>query len=188
MLPKLNLIAAACENMGIGHNNNLPWRLKTEMDYFTRMTSKTKHQDKKNVVIMGRKTWDSIPKKFKPLNNRINFILSRSDLVLSEYKDVYSFKSLADAINKLNEHNFKNLYENIWVIGGSHIYDECMKSEYFYRLYLTRIHKAFECDTFFPALPEGLKEVSDEDVPKEVQNEKGIDFTYHVYENVNFKD
>ncbi|VEN57690.1 unnamed protein product, partial [Callosobruchus maculatus] len=59
---------------------------------------------------------------------------------------------------------------------------------HFSRLYLTRIHKAFECDTFFPALPEGLKEVSDEDVPKEVQNEKGIDFTYHVYENVNFKN
>nr|CAI5860037.1 unnamed protein product [Callosobruchus analis] len=103
------------------------------MDYFTRMTSKTKHQDKKNVVIMGRKTWDSIPKKFKPLNNRINFVLSRSDLILSEYKDVYSFKSLADAINKLNDHNFKNMYENVWVIGGSHIYEECLRSEYFYR-------------------------------------------------------
>ncbi|CAH2007795.1 unnamed protein product [Acanthoscelides obtectus] len=103
------------------------------MDYFSRMTSKTTSLGKKNVVIMGRRTWDSIPKKFKPLNNRINFILSRSELMLSEYKDVYCFKSLKEAIDKLKENDFKNIYENVWVIGGSLIYDECMKSEYFYR-------------------------------------------------------
>lgn len=71
---------------------------------------------------MGRKTWDSIPSKFKPLPNRINFVLSRSDLDLNQYKDTYAFKSFDEMIDKLNNEKFQEAYEKIWVIGGSHIY------------------------------------------------------------------
>lgn len=77
---KLYLIAAACEDLGIGMNGNLPWKLKTEMAYFSRMTSKTNNENKRNVVLMGRKTWDSIPPKYKPLSNRINMVLTRQSL------------------------------------------------------------------------------------------------------------
>ncbi len=72
----MKLIAAASENMGIGKNNALPWRLKAEMKYFTRMTIDTKDPSKKNAVIMGRKTYESIPAKHRPLNDRINIILT----------------------------------------------------------------------------------------------------------------
>lgn len=142
MMPKLNLIAAACENMGIGKNNNLPWRLKqvplhfnhvivstdqhlifrTEMEYFSRMTTQTEDPNKKNIVIMGRKTWDSIPAKYKPLPNRINFVLSRSNIDLGQHKDVYLFNSLQNAVERLAADDFKNRYESVWVIGGSSIY------------------------------------------------------------------
>lgn len=50
------------------------------MAFFTRMTSKTSNERKKNVVLMGRKTWDSIPPKYKPLQNRINMVLTRQSL------------------------------------------------------------------------------------------------------------
>ncbi|CAH1117261.1 unnamed protein product [Phaedon cochleariae] len=188
MIVKLNLIAAACENMGIGKNNNLPWRLKTEMEFFTRMTTKTEDINKKNVVIMGRRTWDCIPKKFKPLNNRINIVLSRSDLDLTNFTDVYGFKSLEECIERLEEEEFQKLYENVWVIGGSHIYKESMESDNFYRLYLTKILKDFDCDTFFPKLPDNLKQVSDPEVPDGIQNEKGIEFVYNVYQNPTFQN
>ncbi|RWS18311.1 dihydrofolate reductase-like protein, partial [Leptotrombidium deliense] len=56
------LIAAQCENRGIGISGRLPWRLKNEMAYFTDVTSKTEDDKKRNAVVMGRKTWDSIPK------------------------------------------------------------------------------------------------------------------------------
>lgn len=92
------------------------------MDYFTRMTTKTENIKKKNVVIMGRKTWDSIPKKYKPLDNRINFVLSRSNLNLSGYENVYSFTSFDECIDKLYDRLFQELYENVWVVGGSGIY------------------------------------------------------------------
>ena len=75
---KFNLIVAACgKSLGIGLNGELPWKLKSEMKYFAETTSKTKDIDKINAVIMGRKTWESIPLKFRPLKNRFNVILSR---------------------------------------------------------------------------------------------------------------
>lgn len=93
------------------------------MAYFTEMTSKTLSDERKNVVIMGRKTWDAIPPNFKPLKNRFNFVLSRSDLDLSNYKDSYSFKNFDEMFDKLSEdEKFKDRFEKIWVIGGSHIY------------------------------------------------------------------
>ncbi|CAG9830421.1 unnamed protein product [Diabrotica balteata] len=187
MVIKLNLIAAASENMGIGKNNNLPWRLQKEMEYFTRMTSTTNDPNKKNVVIMGRKTWDSIPKKYKPLNNRINMVLSRSELDLSRYTDVFSFTSLSSCLKRLEEDDFKTKYESVWVIGGSSVYQETMKSENFYRLYLTRILKDFECDTFFPELPKDLEKVTDPAVPEEKQSENNIDYTFNVYQNTIFQ-
>ncbi|KAF2905359.1 hypothetical protein ILUMI_00808 [Ignelater luminosus] len=185
---KFNLIAAACENMGIGKNNDLPWRLKSEMAYFTKMTSTTTDSRKKNVVIMGRKTWDSIPPKFKPLSDRINFVLSKSQLDLNQYKDVYGFTSWKEIQDRLNDNKFKDVYEIVWVVGGSRIYKEAMESKYFYRLYLTEIKKEFDCDTFFPKLGANLKQISDPDVPEEVQKEKGIEFQYKVYENNEYKE
>ena len=75
---KINLIVAACgKSLGIGLNGELPWRLTSEMKYFAETTTKTKDPSKINAVIMGRKTWESIPMKFRPLKNRYNIILSR---------------------------------------------------------------------------------------------------------------
>lgn len=93
------------------------------MAYFSQMTTQREDENKKNVVLMGRKTWDAIPSKHKPLKDRFNFIMSRAGVNLEGYKDCYSFKSLEDVINKLEDEKFKSQYENVWVIGGSHIYE-----------------------------------------------------------------
>lgn len=91
------------------------------MSFFQRMTTNTKDPTKKNVVIMGRKTWDSIPKQHKPLAGRINFILSRNDVNVA-FNDVYGFKSLNEAVEALENGKFKDSVETVWVIGGSYIY------------------------------------------------------------------
>lgn len=147
------------------------------MAYFQTMTSATEDKSRKNVVIMGRKTWDSIPVQFKPLANRINFVLSRSDLNLAEYSNTQSFTSFQAALDKLKEGVFRELYENVWIIGGSTLYSvswciykgrviislapqqETFNSPHFHRLYLTKIYKEFECDTFLPELPGNLKRI-----------------------------
>ncbi|XP_066157701.1 dihydrofolate reductase isoform X2 [Euwallacea fornicatus] len=174
MSVKLKLIVAATENMGIGKNGTLPWRLN-------KMTTTTKQAGRKNVVIMGRKTWDSIPGKYKPLAGRINFVLSRSDLNLEQFPDSFAFKSFDEAYKKLQDTQFQPSYEDVWVIGGSSLYEEAFASPYFQKLYLTKIQKNFNCDTFFPVELETLKEVSEEDVPQALQEENGVRYTYHVY-------
>ncbi|KAJ8670604.1 hypothetical protein QAD02_001863 [Eretmocerus hayati] len=180
MQVKLKLIAAACENMGIGVNGDLPWRLRKEMEYFTQMTSTTKSENKKNIVLMGRRTWDSIPKKYKPLSNRINMVLTSQSIDLGN--DAIACKNLPDAIDKISQSPLKDEVEQVWVIGGSSVYKAAMESPNFYRLYLTRVRKDFNCDTFFPPIPENCVQIKDPDVPEGVQEEKDIQFEYEVYE------
>lgn len=81
-LSNLNVIVAATIENGIGlsNSNSMPWRLSNELKFFAKVTStKLETQEDPNVVIMGRKVWDSIPQKFKPLRNRQNVILSRTN-------------------------------------------------------------------------------------------------------------
>ena len=80
----LTIIVAATKAGGIGQNGSLPWRLPKEMAYFARVTSNAP-EGKKNTVIMGRKSWESIPLKFRPLSKRANIVVSTN----SEY-DLYA--------------------------------------------------------------------------------------------------
>ncbi|XP_011066889.1 PREDICTED: dihydrofolate reductase isoform X1 [Acromyrmex echinatior] len=177
MPPKLELIAAACENMGIGVNGDLPWRLKTEMAYFTRMTTNTMCKNKRNVILMGRRTWECIPEKYRPLKDRINMVLTSQ--LLDYGDDAIVCKSIPHALDVIS--GMQNEVERVWVIGGSNVYKSAMESPHFGRLYLTRIKKKFECDTFFPSIPNDFVLIEDPMVPQGIQEEKGIEFVYEVY-------
>lgn len=77
MVLELTLIAAATLTNGIGINGGLPWRLPKEMAYFAKATT-TAPQRATNAVIMGRKSWESIPLKYRPLPQRFNVVVSRT--------------------------------------------------------------------------------------------------------------
>ncbi|XP_034178240.1 dihydrofolate reductase isoform X2 [Osmia lignaria lignaria] len=158
----LNLIAAACEGMGIGVKGTLPWKLKSEMAFFTSMTTKTKDSNKTNVVLMGRRTWECIPSK--------------------DYgNEAIVCKSIPHAIDVISKEPLKDQVESIWVIGGSSVYKAAMESPNFSRLYLTKIKKHFDCDTFFPPIPNNFVLTEDPNVPQGIQEENGIQFVYEVY-------
>ena len=76
----INLIVAMCKNNGIGLNNKIPWKISEDMHYFSKKTSGNYPGDgnKKNAVIMGRNTWESLPKKYKPLPHRFNIVLTKN--------------------------------------------------------------------------------------------------------------
>ena len=74
-MTRLTLIVAATRNNGIGQNSQLPWRLSKEMAYFKRVTTNAP-EGSLNAVVMGRNTWESIPAKFRPLNKRLNVVVS----------------------------------------------------------------------------------------------------------------
>lgn len=176
------MIVAMDEKGGIGKNNDLPWKIKTDMQYFKTMT--TSDGKLKNVVIMGRKTWDSIPERFRPLDNRCNIILSRNaakDRHLTMGEGAYRAENIEDAfyiIERLIESG--NILDTcqIFVIGGGEIYrlflekypEECKK------IYITKVHNDFECDTFFPKLDD-YQEILAE--PSMCEGEHEFEFTIH---------
>lgn len=132
----VNIVVAVTENDAIGKDNKLLFHLKEDMRNF-------KHLTNGNVVIMGRKTFESIG---KPLENRVNVIISR---VKHEDKDnVKWVESLEEAVKYA-----KVFLKEIFIIGGASIYKEALEKDIANRIYLTRIKKTVEnADTFFPRL------------------------------------
>jgi dihydrofolate reductase len=72
------IVVAATRKLGIGKGGAMPWKLPGDMAYFKDLTTRTRDISKQNAVVMGRKTWESIPPKFRPLPGRVNVVLSRS--------------------------------------------------------------------------------------------------------------
>ena len=139
MKNKFNIIVAHDSNRGIGINNGLPWKLKGDMEWFKKITSTS--YSTPNVVIMGRKTWESIPKQFSPLPKRTNVVISRQEnLDLPE--GVIHAKSLDEALLVKGEDTF--------VIGGSQIYSAALKHSNCKGIFVTRIQSNFNCDAHFP--------------------------------------
>ncbi|EDO17156.1 hypothetical protein Kpol_1072p26 [Vanderwaltozyma polyspora DSM 70294] len=127
-LPVVSIVACLLPEFGIGLQGTLPWRLAKEMKFFRQVTSSTFDSGKQNAVIMGRKTWESIPAKFRPLPNRTNVVISRSftaDLVLSDDNSYLKCNSLYDSIEKLNS-SYKDKIERVYIIGGGEIYKESL--------------------------------------------------------------
>ncbi|XP_034940283.1 dihydrofolate reductase isoform X2 [Chelonus insularis] len=152
------------------------------MAFFTENTTKTKDMYKQNAVIMGRKTWECIPNKYKPLKDRINIVLTSQNLDLGD--EAIVCKSLSAALDIICQPKLQEKVENIWIIGGHSVYKEAMESPYFYRLYLTKVKGIFECDTFFPSIPHNFEVVDDPNIPKGIQEEDGIEYEFKVYKKV----
>ena len=136
----VSLIVAIDKNLGIGKNNNLPWKLKTEMKYFTHIT----RQNTNSVVIMGRNTWESIPNKFRPLRNRINVIITSRNLNIEKYENTYIYQNIEKSVKEL-----KQKYNKIFVIGGSQLYKYFIENDMVDELYITKIYENFDCNINF---------------------------------------
>lgn len=169
-----SIIVAHDLNFGIGILNTLPWRLSADMAYFKKTTTETKEVFKQNVVIMGRNTYESLPEKFRPLPNRFNIILSKT-LSLPETPNAIVKPSLDDALNYANQESF----ESVFVIGGATVYKEAILHPNCERLMITKIHKLFDCDAFFPAIPARFKE----NWASEFQTENGVLFRFYSLKN-----
>ncbi|MDH5399146.1 MAG: dihydrofolate reductase [Cyclobacteriaceae bacterium] len=134
---KVSIIAAVAENGVIGKDNKLIWNLADDMKFFKNMTMG-------HHVIMGRKNWESIPEKYRPLPGRTNIILSRDKSYNPCCADVHLFDHLEDALELAR----KNGEEEVFVIGGSEIYKAAFPLAD--NLYLTHVNASFEGDTWFP--------------------------------------
>jgi dihydrofolate reductase len=162
----ISLIAAYTRNYVIGKNNSLPWRLPDDMKYFAQITSQ-------HPVIMGRKNFESIPEKFRPLPNRQNIILTRQRDFMAAGCDVVH--SLPDAFRKAE----RSGADEVFVIGGAEIYHQALPHAH--RLYITEIHADLEGDTFFPEWQKAAwTEVSRKPHPVDARHVFNFDFVIYV--------
>ncbi len=145
-----HIIVATDLARGIGHNGQMPWQLPEDLRHFREITA-TAEVPKQNVVIMGRKTWESLPASFRPLPSRMNVVLT-SDLTYPLPEGVMRMSSLEAALDWAET---QSNVDQVFVMGGGQLYAEAIQHPGFDRLYLTLIAQLFDCDTFFPAY-EGL--------------------------------
>lgn len=179
---ELNIVVAyTFGKQGIGKDGTIPWTIPEDMTHFKHITTPKKNETNSfSIVVMGRKTWDSIPEKFKPLSNRYNVILSNDDIYRLEQNTIYNFEKNHNNLNEslgvlfttwdnfMNEEYYKietilnettntntNKF-NYYVIGGEQIYKKALESNLNITLYTTEIYpidkKEIECDSFFPTL------------------------------------
>ncbi|XP_041378273.1 dihydrofolate reductase-like [Gigantopelta aegis] len=180
---QLNVIVAACNNHGIGIDGKLPWRLKKDMAMFKMLTTKTNDENKQNAVIMGRKTWSSIPEKFRPLANRVNIVLSTS--MKDSPLGAHLTGNFEEAMRLISDGDLSSVVESVFIIGGSSVYSEAMKWPKC-RVYLTRVLSDFHCDTFFPDISDEIFKKTDnpEWLPDTPQQDGDITFVYEVYDKL----
>ncbi|KAH8417275.1 hypothetical protein KR222_007874 [Zaprionus bogoriensis] len=181
---RYSLIVAVCENFGIGFQGNLPWHLKSELKYFSRTTKRISDPRKRNVVIMGRNTYYGVPASKRPLPERLNIVLSTTLSASDLPQDVLLCRDLESAMRTIEGDQWREQIENVWIVGGSRVYEEAMASPRCHRLYITKVQGQFKCDTFFPSIPQSFHEVplDDDDTPRDVQEENGIKYEYKILE------
>lgn len=144
-----DVIVAAEATRGIARDGDLPWRLPGDTKHFMRTTSQTRDPLAENAVIMGRKTWDSLPARWRPLPSRKNVVLSRAQS-LPLPASVLQYSSLGQALDALEAGPEAARIESVFVVGGGMIYREAILMAECERIIYTRIHGEFVCDTFFP--------------------------------------
>jgi len=214
-MSRVTLIVAATTNNGIGHAGKLPWRIPQEMQYFAKVTSGKGtaqevggEKNKRNAVVMGRATWESIPHRFRPLTGRINIVVSRQteyDLGVTrtgrdenkkqgedgeDTDAVILASSLEAALQQARAAGASRLF----VIGGAKLYAAALP--FAERVLLTRITEpAFEeCDVFMPDFMGGeggqewtraghdaLSGWAGFDVKKGLQSEGGVKYEFEMW-------
>lgn len=173
MVKPFSIIVAFDSQYGIGKNNQIPWHLPSDLKHFKEITTQVSNPAKKNALIMGRKTWESLPAKFRPLPGRVNMVLSKQG-GLNLPADVLCASSLEDALEKLSA--LKDI-ESIFVMGGAQIYAEAINHPACQKLQVTHVQGEYACDAFFPPITARFMLIS----ASEEGVENGIHFHFSDY-------
>jgi len=169
-----HMIVAHDEERGIGKDGDLAWRIPGDMAYFVAVTSEREPNSPQNIVIMGRRTWDSIPPRYRPFDNRTNIVLTRQNGF-----EVPEGVGVASSLTEGLEMALKIASAaTVYVIGGGMIYREGVRHPGCQKLYITEVEGTFGCDTFFPAYDHAFCRTSASDR----QEENGIGYRFSIFE------
>ncbi len=170
---RISMIAAMSQNRVIGKNNDLPWHLPDDFQFF-KDTTKGRH------VILGRKNYESLPHKFRPLPGRTNIVISRNPNYGKD-EDILVVRSLEEALQLAKERGETHCF----IIGGGEIYK--MGLDMASEIYLTEIHAEISGDVFFPVFDKAQwVEIQRKNHPTDSRHEYSFDFV--IYENTDNLD
>ena len=160
--PNLSLIVACASNMAIGKDNDLLWHISDDLKRFKALTSG-------HPVIMGRNTWESLPKK--PLPKRRNIVLTHAQDFHPEGVEVaHSLNEVIDLVR---------YEEEAFIMGGAAIYQQLLP--FARRLYVTWVHRDFEADVFFPTI-DLSRYIKVKETEPQTDEASGLTYTYADYE------
>jgi dihydrofolate reductase len=158
----ISIIVAVSENMGIGKDNGLLWHIPEDLKRFRRLTYG-------NTIIMGKKTWESLP--VRPLPGRKNIVLT--DLPHECIECSVTAYSIEDALSKCDSE------KEIFVIGGGSVYSQFLPLVD--RLYITHVHQEAPADVYFPEIDREIWKVIEEE-EFSASDTTPVPYTYIVYE------
>ena len=161
----ISIIVAVSEDWGIGKDNELLWHISEDLKRFKRLTSG-------NTVIMGNKTWESLPRR--PLPGRINIVLT--DNPNESIENAVTAYSIQDSLNKCDQN------EEIFIIGGGSIYRQFMPIAD--RLFITHVHMKAPADIYFPEIDLNIWEITEKEEFK-TDGDNSIPYTYTIYQRRN---
>ncbi len=160
------IVAVAKGNNGIGKNNDLLWHLPGDMKFFKDQTSGFP-------VITGRKNYESIPEKYRPLPNRKNIIVTRQNII---FEDAEVCSSIEEALKIAKSYG----KEKIFIIGGGQIYAQYLQKGLIDKLIITWVEADVEADVFFPEIDKSWKLVSEVKNNPNEKNTYSYTFTEYV--------
>lgn len=165
---KIALIVATGKNREIGKDNDLIWHLPKDMKFFKETTVG-------HIVLMGRKNWESIPTKYRPLVNRENIVLTRNSAYKTEGAAVFN-----DFDKAITTYSSKSEERTFFIIGGAEIYKLALEKGIIDEMYITHIEQSFEADAFFPEI--NSNDWNSETILVHQKDEKNkFDFTVKKY-------
>lgn len=160
----LAIIVAIAENNAIGLNNRLLWHISDDLKRFKKITQG-------HTVVMGKKTYESLP--VRPLKNRRNIVIT--DSLEDEFEGCLMAHSVEEAISLCDPHKMN------FIIGGASIYRQFLPLADM--LYLTRVHRSFDADTFFPEISaKDWQRISSEQGPED--SSLGFTYSYETYRRI----
>nr|AEI30188.1 dihydrofolate reductase [uncultured bacterium] len=157
----IKIIVAYGRNHEIGYENGMPWHLPNELRWVSKVTRHTTDPQRRNAIVMGRRTWESIPAKLRPLKGRLNVVVSHKSPQRLASENLLYCNSLEEALSQLRHHA---LIETVFIFGGSTIYKQALELGVVDEIHATELQESFTADTFFPQIPPRYTLATSEDV------------------------
>uniref|UniRef100_A0A3P8SW06 dihydrofolate reductase n=1 Tax=Amphiprion percula TaxID=161767 RepID=A0A3P8SW06_AMPPE len=178
----VRLIAAVCNDRGMGKDGKLPWNLPSEFQYFLNTVSTVSRPGRMNLMIWGRLCWDSHPEGMFPLPNILHVVLSTTLNTVPDHAH-FLCQDFESAVRLAAEPPLADLIETIWVAGGTRVYEDALKHPWCDLVYLTDVMANFDCDVFFPEFDKDTFKLQERfpGVPSEIQEENGIKYKCQVF-------